>query len=156
MPCQKLVPKSRDQPSGRRISVALFTESRTQFRAMPAATMEFASFRSMNDFRQAAARPATRTGSEAWIPPGTNPSHAKSRGLPSRKELEVAAAESEAQARSEAVIGVVTRLDGVDAALERLDHRLDRLETDYEQHVISHQAASALIARRLSELGLAG
>lgn len=121
---------------------------------MPRATYEFSSFRALLDHRHNDVRPGTAPSSEPWLPPGTNKSHQRTRGLPSPREREsaaVAAVRSEAAAERHSVDD---RLASVEDAFGRLDHRIDDLVRDYEKHVISASAAAVLLQQKLSELGV--
>ena len=128
---------------------------------MPAA-YEFSSFRAVSEHRtrsndlrptSGGGRGVTAKATEPWLPNGANPTHQRSRGLPSKLERESAA---NAKIRSEAaaeVQGVGVWLEGAETAMSRLERTLDRVVASYEQHVVNATASSVLLAKRLGELG---
>ena len=119
--------------------------------SMAPATMEFASFRAMNDHPRNDSRPRTSVSSP-WLPNGKNPSHQRTRGLPSRRELDTVAAEAaQAEAASERST-IAGRLVGAEAAMDGLEQTLDRVGADFQKHMIEATAANILVQTRLREI----
>lgn len=117
------------------------------------ATFEFTSFTAMAERE----RPRYSAGAAAvqppWVPNGPSKQHQRSKGIPSRQELEAVGHE---RARHVAENDVLhSRLEGCAIAMDHLDDKIDGVVNEFEAHIISATANQVLIANRLAALGVA-
>lgn len=118
-------------------------------------TFEYSSFTAMAEQRPKH-QPRCAGGSAAvqppWLPNGPSKQHQRSKGLPSRQEVEAVGQERVRHAAENEVVS--ERLSAAESAMQRLEVRLDGLVTCFEAHVVSATAAQVLIAKRLAALGV--
>ena len=118
-------------------------------------TFEYSSFTAMAEQRPKY-QPRCAGGSAAvqppWLPNGPSKQHQRSKGLPSRQEVEAVGQERVRHAAENEVVS--ERLSAAESAMQRLEVRLDGLVTCFEAHVVSATAAQVLIAKRLAALGV--
>ena len=142
-----------------RVTVSLFRTGRARAALryslhMPS-TFEYSSFTAMAEQRPKY-QPRCAGGSAAvqppWLPNGPSKQHQRSKGLPSRQEVEAVGQERVRHAAENEVVS--ERLSAAESAMQRLEVRLDGLVTCFEAHVVSATAAQVLIAKRLAALGV--
>ena len=116
-------------------------------------TMEFSSFTAMAEQRPA--QPSRAAGAAVqppWLPNGPSKQHQRSKGLPSRQEVDAVGQERMRHAAENDV--VAEQLTAAESAMDRLESRLDGFVESFEAHVVSATAAQVLIAKRLAALGV--
>ena len=118
-------------------------------------TFEYSSFTAMAEQRPKH-QPRCAGGSAAvqppWLPNGPSKQHQRSKGLPSRQEVEAVGHERVRHAAENEAVS--ERLSAAESAMQRLEERLDGLVDCFEAHVVSATAAQLLIAKRLAALGV--